>query len=381
MLVMSAVRLAVMDGVLAVMGMRSRWIAVLGGGLFLVSACMARASDPMPGDAVALPSNINVFLYYNELSNAGAFAPVRGGIYGQHTRIAIDFQALRYIHTFTLWGMLAGVQVWEPYTFFPGGQEVGISNIAAPPGLPAGTPAYGPGRAHMTHGGGFGQPNFGAFIFPVNDPRTGTYLVIGPWILPPIGSYKKSASLNYSQNLWTFETDLGFRTTLLGRPTGRNLSIEIWGTAYIYGDNNNAALTSPEVLADHIPNIYTLYNGLTHGQVPDSNPLAPATAVPARLHEQPTEELRVYLPYQFYPPTRATITPGLYQSFGGKQVYTLANGTKVDSGLRTEETQLRLVVSTYLSRHWQVLLNAQYDVAAHGGPLSRAVELRVAAAF
>lgn len=61
----------------------------------------------------------------------------------------------------------------------------------------------------------------------------------------------------------------------------------------------------------------------------------------ATLGQQPSAELRFYLPYPFYPPMRAMFIPGIYQFCGGKQYYKLPNG----------------------------------------GPLNRAVELRMAAAF
>ena len=316
----------------------------------------AFASSPLPGDAVPPPVGINIFLYYNEFTNAGAIGALHGPTYDHNTRIAADIQALRYIHTFELGGMEAGVQMTQAYSSFLGGQEMG---------LPAVGP-FGPGRARLAHGGGFAQPQLSAFIFAYANPATGTYLVLSPWIAPPIGSYDKNATLNYTQNLWTVEGEAGFHTTLLGRPEGQNLGLELWGEVYVYGDNNDAAAVSPAVYANQY---------LTAG------PVQPAFALPARLHEQPSEEFRVFLPWQFYPATRATIIPGYYQAFGGKQVDRLANGATVDTGRRTNESQLFLGVSTYLSPHWQVMVNGQYDLAAHGAALNRAVELRVATAF
>jgi hypothetical protein len=75
------------------------------------------------------------------------------------------------------------------------------------------------------------------------------------------------------------------------------------------------------------------------------------------------------------------IAPGLYQSFGGKQYYTLSNGVKMDSGNRTNETQLRLVGSSFVSPTINIALEGEYDVANRGGPLERAVLLRVAKFF
>ncbi|WP_298225613.1 hypothetical protein [Acidocella sp.] len=68
---------------------------------------------------------------------------------------------------------------------------------------------------------------------------------------------------------------------------------------------------------------------------------------------------------------QAAIAPGFYQYFGGNGVYMLSNGTKIDPGVRTDETRLRLILSSCLARRWQAALNGKYDVTAHGGPLYR----------
>lgn len=302
----------------------------------------ALASDPLPGDATAPPPNINIVLYYNIFNNAGVLEPPHGDGYSQNTRVALDIQALRYIRTFNVNGMLAGVQAVQPFVSFIGKQVEGVAQLP---------PSYTPGRVTLTTSGGFMQPSFGAFIFPVARPATGTYFVTGFWFYPPIGQYNKYAGLSLTQNLWIGELELGGHVTLFGDPAGRNLSFEYWGEGYFYGSNGNATLAGIGGTA------------------------------PASLSQQPTGEIRAYLPYVFYPRTRATFIPGIFQSFGGKQVYTLANGSTLDADTRTQETQLRFMVSTYLSPHWQVLLNAQYDVVAHGGPLNRALELRVGAIF
>jgi hypothetical protein len=303
----------------------------------LLGAPAALASDPLPGDATAPPPDVNIFLYYNIFSDAGTLEPTHGDGYGKDTHISLNIQALRYIRTFNVDGMLAGVQAVQAYDIFLGGQELGLP--------------FGPGRVSLSHSGGFLQPSLGAFIFPISRPATGTDLVFGFWFAPPTGHYDKYASLNLTQNLWTGEIEAGGRTTLLGNAAGRNLAIELWGEGYFYAGNSDAALVTP---------------------------FGPALG---RLGEQPSGEIRLYLPYQFYAPTRAAFIPGFYQSFGGKQVYTLGNGAKLDSGSRTNESQLRFMLSSFVSPHWQVLLNGQYDLVAHGGPLNREVELRVGAAF
>ena len=302
----------------------------------------ALTSDPLPGEAVAPPANVNILLYYNLFTNAGVLEPVRGSGYAHDTHISLDLQGLRYIRTFNVDGMLSGVQAILPYIGAVGDQVLGE------PHLP---PTFGPGRINLTHSSGFIQPAFGAFIFPISRPATDTYFVTGFWVDPPIGSYNKNANISFTQNLWTGELEVGGHQLLFGNKAGRNLSIEAFGEGLFYGSNNDSAL------------------------------VAPGIDPPARLSEQPSGQIRLYLPYQFFAPTLATFSPGFYQSVGGKEVYTLADGTKVDAGSRTEETQLRVILSTYLSRHWQILLNGEYDLVAHGAPLNRNVELRVGLIF
>lgn len=343
----------------------------------LLGAHAARASDPVPGDAIAPPPDVNIGLYYNIFSDASELGAVRGGSYDHSTHISTDVSVLRYIRTFSAGGMLAGVQIYEPYVTFLGTQEAGVANLgAAAPGLPS----YGAGSADLSHQSGFGQPNIGAFIFPINNQDTGTYLVLGPWIAPPVSGYNQNYSLNPGNNTWTYEMEAGFRKMLAGTPDTQNLNVELWGESYFFSDNTNSAYVSPAVSANAIPPEYALVHALDP-LVPDSNPIQAQSSTPATFHEQPSEEFRVYLPYDVVPAMHAYIIPGYYQSFGGKQTYTLRNGLKVDSGNRTEESQLRLFLQSFVSPTAQITLAFEYDVANHGGPLNRVLEFRFAKFF
>jgi len=345
----------------------------------------AHASDPLPGDLVAPPVNINIGLLYNEFGDAGSFGAIRGNDVTDHTHISNDITVGRYIRTFDVGGTEFGAQVYLPFVQFIGAQELGINNIPTPV---AGLPAFGPGRAGLSRTSGFAQPNLGVFMFPLNNPVTGTYVVVAPWISPPISSFNKNSNLNPAQNIFTYELELGFRTTLIGTPKTPNLSVEFWGEGYGFADNTNSADVNPVVNADSVPGIYGLFG--VH------NPLQSASAVAATFREQPSAEFRVYLPYEFYPATGAFFAPGFYQSFGGKQTYRLNEagtvdvagsptalkaGDTVDSGNRTDETQLRFVLSSFISPTAQVVLMGDYDIAAHGEPLNRVFEFRLAKFF
>lgn len=331
----------------------------------------ARASDPLPGDLVTPPVNINIGLGYNYFTDTGQFGQVHGGSIKNNTHLSDDIVVARYIRTFMVDGFNAGVQAYVPYVAFIGNQQIGVPNI---PGPIPGFPAFGPGRASLSSNDGFGQPNFSAFFYPIDNPATGTYAVISPWISPPVSSFDKNKSLNPgTQNVWTYELEDGVRTRLFGTATTPNLSIEVWDTLYVYGNNGNSALVQPSVSADNISPLYQSF-GIT-------NPLQPASSTPATFREQPTNEIRVYLPYEFAPAMRAFIAPGFYQSFGGKATYKINGFGVVDSGTRTNGTQLRLVASTFLSPRLAVMLAGYFDVAAHGGPLNRYVVLRLATFF
>ncbi|HEY1856424.1 transporter [Acidocella sp.] len=349
-----------------------------------LGATAAYASDPIPGDAIAPPVNVNIGLFYNEFTDAGAVGSPNNGTNGQDTHLSTDVAVARYIRTFDVGGLLSGVDVFEEYFSYLGSQHAGVGNLpSAAPGL---LPPIGPAYASLSTQGGFAQPNIGIFTFPINDPATGTYLVLHPWIAPPISSFNKDYYLNPAQNTWTYEMEVGFRKTLIGTPTTRNLTIELWGEAYLFSPNNDSAAISPAVFADSLPPSYALAHDFINPAIPGSNPVSPEESQPASFHEEPSEEMRVYLPYEFYPATDAVIAPGLFQSFGGKQYYVLRNGAKVNPGFTsddtsTNETQLRLVASSFVTPTLNVALVGEYDVANRGGPLQRAVLLRLAKFF
>jgi hypothetical protein len=338
----------------------------------------AYASDPLAGDAYAPAPNINMLLLYDFYHNSDQYGGQLGDPHAPNatddTRFAANIFVFRFLHSFLIDHLNAGVQVYAPYVSFLGNQQVGINDIGTPaPGI---LPSLGPGSAQITATSGFAQPNFSFYIFPIADPQTQTYLVIEPWISPPISSFNKNNTLNEnSQNIWTFNTEFGFRTELFGTPETRNLAIELWQETYFYGTNSNSALASPAVSANNIPSIYTYAHSIVP-EIPDTNPVRAASVTPAQFREQPTNEFRVYLPFQFYAPTHAFIAPGLYQSFGGKQTYRLNSGGIVDSGARTNETQLRLEIGSFVTPSIQLTLVGDYDVIAHGSPYDRTLEFR-----
>ncbi|MDE8346600.1 MAG: hypothetical protein POH28_10580, partial [Acidocella sp.] len=137
----------------------------------------------------------------------------------------------------------------------------------------------------------------------------------------------------------------GFHQILAGTPTGKNVALEAWGEGYFY--SNNRSFGPHETY-----------------------------------REQPGGEIRIYLPITIDPAIGGTIAPGFFQSFGGKQTVAV-QGTPivVDTGNRTNESQLRLTGSMFVNPTTQVMVVGEYDVGVHGGFLNRSIELRLAKFF
>jgi hypothetical protein len=342
----------------------------------------ASASDPLAGEAYAPPPNVTLFELYDIYHNDNVYGGQLGNPHGpdaHDTSIEANIIVPRILHSYDMDGFNTGFQVYVPYISYLGGQHVGINDLGTPaPGI---LPSYGPGRANLGATSGFAQPNIALYIFPIANRVTGTYLIFQPWISPPISSFNKNNSLNLNQqNVWTFTSEIGFRTLLMGTPTTPNLALEVWQETYLYGLNSNSALAEPSISANNIPAIYSIAHQIIPA-IPDSNPVRAGSVTPAQFREQPTNEIRIYLDYEFNARIHAYIAPGFYQSFGGKQTYKLRDGTVVDSGARTNETQLRLVTGTFVTPSIELTLDADYDVAAHGTPYDRVIEFRFAKFF
>ena len=94
----------------------------------------AYASDPLPGDAIAPPANVNIALFYNYFTDAGSFGSADGGgTTSANTHISTDIVVARYIRTFNVEGLLSGVDVYDDYYGFVGSQRVGVGNIGPTP--------------------------------------------------------------------------------------------------------------------------------------------------------------------------------------------------------------------------------------------------------
>jgi hypothetical protein len=303
--------------------------ACLFGGVLAISGAFAHqamASDPLAGDAIGLPPNISIALLYNQFSSDDAFTTSGGTKLNSHSTLTDDVTIARFVHTFDVGGYTVGVQAVEPYVAF-----LGTAKVEGAP---------------LTKNSGFAQPLLGVFTFPINNDAAGESLAIGGWIIPPVSSYNASKEVTPSPNVTTWEADIGFHQILLGDPKGQNLSLEGWDNFYSYGINKNAAGGA------------------------------------ATYHEEPTDEVRAYASYVINPAVGGYVAAGLFQSFGGKQTLDLhAAPVVIDTGNRTNETQLRFFYGQFVTPTLQLMGIGEYDVEAHGGFLNRSLQIRIAKFF
>ncbi len=198
----------------------------------LLAPTCARASAPWPGEAFQPRPSLNIVLCDNAFANTGSYGQPSGIVTSQHTRINVDTQAPRYIQTFNVESVLAGVQIYEPYISFIGSSQIGVRrSIPTPAALSTEASAYSARHAALSADRDLGQPNFGALAFPYWSPRTDTAFVLATWLSAPISGYNVGISLNYAENQWTGALEAGFRTTLAGAQDGRSIAISTWGKA------------------------------------------------------------------------------------------------------------------------------------------------------
>lgn len=116
----------------------------------LLAPTCARASAPWPGEAFQPRPSLNIVLCDNAFANTGSYGQPSGIVTSQHTRINVDTQAPRYIQTFNVESVLAGVQIYEPYISFIGSSQIGVRrSIPTPAALSTEASAIAQGTPHL----------------------------------------------------------------------------------------------------------------------------------------------------------------------------------------------------------------------------------------
>ena len=277
----------------------------------------ALAGAPLPYDAVMPAPDSTIVMVYDEYAHADA----KYGADGQRTAnldVQTNISMVRIAHNFKRLqnGSQIGAQLLLPYVHF------------------LGSPSQD-GHA-LSFGSGFAEPEFSVYAKLLHDPAIGQVVTAGLFLSPPIGSYEVGQTLNASSNNWVGDLQLGYLRRIARLSGGRSLALNVWGDAYFYGPNTDAAIPT------------------AHGRLVGT------------MHTHPAGRLLVYLPYYFHPGTSGYIGLRAEQTFGGAQDFEVG-GRSIDTGKRNEVTRVGLIAGTRLGRRYFMQASLSTDVRVRSG--------------
>ncbi|WP_395069063.1 transporter [Paraburkholderia silvatlantica] len=281
------------------------------------------------------PSIDNMAILYNFSTYANTYV-TPSGTSENNTRVSNNVSLLRYFRSFSVAGMPGAFQYFQPYVGWLGNQRIG-------------------GETLPSHNG-FGQPTLNLNIWPYVNENTGTTVVLGVNLSPPVSSYNSRYTLNPgAPPAWSEGILVGGHTTLFGNARTRNLVLEALSLTTFY-QNSDTFLAS--------------------------TPRGPMSAV---YHEKTSQELDFFLTYTFAPAKLSSVSVGYSKTFGGSQTITIPGlaqlgvSSTVDTGNRTDESTLILSANTFVTRSVFLSAYGYSDLSARGGTKNRT--LGVAAGF
>lgn len=266
-----------------------------------LSSTKALAVDVNAGDYTALPAGTTVAAWYQQYSRADRFNADGAADSRHDTGLKSNISILRLIHFMDIGGMTVDPQILLPFGHVYDARIAGQSLGSA---------------------SGLGDPILGATFWLVNQPAAGVsgrYVGITPLVYLPWGRYDKHDALNLGENRFKGDLQLGWVEPLWGK-----VSMELYGDAVVYGDNDEAG------------------------------------AGDQTLKQDPTYQLQGNLRYDFNPAQRMAL--GYSASTGGKQ-YLDGDYT----GQKTEVQQVRAEFQQMVGRTVQLSAQLTRDIKVVGG--------------
>lgn len=170
------------------------------------------AADAQPRDFLPAPAGTDLFLVYYNYSSSNSFVDASGNDIpgsGIDTNVAIA----RYVHFFDVGGMLADINVVQPFG--------GLSNMSI-------------GGADLsTDKFGLGDTSLVATIWPINDPERNLYFAVATYLTLPTGEYHADVA-SLGSNRWSMAVQPAFYFDIAPK-----WSVDLVGDITIYGDNND----------------------------------------------------------------------------------------------------------------------------------------------
>lgn len=254
-----------------------------------------------PGDYTALPPGTNLALVYGQFINRDKLKLPGGGELKDNTNLDTSVALFRYVHFTKIGPFVVDPQVIVPvgsvHDAQVGGQRLGSST-------------------------GIGDVLVFATIWFINKPTPdhSTYLGFSPIVGIPTGDYDRNKAVNFGNNRWSFDPQIGFIQGL-----GKNVTLDLYGDVNFFTANNDVGPTSQ------------------------------------RLTKKPVFHAQSWLRYAL-PDKKTTIAVGTASFWGGKEhldgIYT---------GQRTEHQQVRIAIQKFVAPKWQLELIGGRDVQAREG--------------
>lgn len=278
--------------------LRSAACSALVGLASLIGATPSYAIDVNSQDWLPAPAGTNFFLNYTIYGTRSEYISNSGAKIDDNTSLDSFVNILRYVHFVDVGGMLGVVQAVLPMG--------GLYNAEL-------------GGVELNNSAGVGDPVVAAALWPINNKKTETYVAIEPFLFIPLGQYDKSDAVNFGENRWKLDLQVGWYQGL-----GNGFATQLTLDAIWYGDNDQAGGGYQTLSQDN------------------------------------TYQFQGWLSYGFSPTFRGAI--GYAKLWGGTE---FLDG--VETGNATERDQIRLELSKFLTPTFQVLGDVSRDIETEGG--------------
>jgi len=293
---------------------RSVWRALRVNTLGMV-ACLALALgsvpcwalDYQPFDWVAAKPGTNVLMGYYEYGKYNEYNNSLTGTLTHNTNLDSNLGILRYLHYSAISGYTYVIDLVVPFGALSNGKI---------------------GGEPLRSASGVADPLASVGFWFINAPERQRYLSAVVFVSIPIGSYDKRRPLNLGGNRWQTDLQVDFTQGFLDKFT-----IDVSGDWISYGKNSEAGTGSQ-----------SQSQNATYGAY-------------AWLSYDVTSTLRRAVPTAI----QASLSIGYAGTFGG--------GQKLDgvpTGAKTDEQQIRLSYSQFITPTWQGVLSISHDVTASG---------------
>ena len=206
-------------------GVMCHWITCLC--IALVFACIMpvtlHAQEDLPGDPIAAPDGTNLLLDYYVYGHERGFKP-SGGPEIRRSGLEVNLGAIEYIRYKYIFGMPAGIQVFDIFGSQSGG-HIGNQRLGSAVGAQNATVAL--------------------FLHPIADAATRRYLKIQLTLYPPGGTYDKNSALNVGPPNWRGQAQAGWEQGI-GEHFAYDLAFSVGQTGGTTAPNSIRTRVNPD---------------------------------------------------------------------------------------------------------------------------------------